>query len=305
MIVSMNPSNPTTHDRDDKSDARDESDKAAPWAISFRLEFMPRIAGTPAPESKPAGHAPSRPHPYSDPMLELVLATGNPHKVKELRAIVASNASWLRVVGLKDLPGHERFHEPPEVGTTFEQNASIKALSYAAQTGRICLADDSGLEIDALDKRPGVISSHYCTQGVETGLSRVDRDLANNNRVLTELQGVPLAGRTARFVCVIAVAEPSLTGEGRILARVRGTFEGRIGLPADEASSPAHVVPRGAHGFGYDPLFLVAPGFARTSAELASDEKNSLSHRANAARLLVPRLRALFPDGASLSGSGM
>lgn len=240
-------------------------------------------------------------------MLEVVLATGNPHKVEELRAIFAAipEASWLRVIGLADLPGHERFHEPRETGTTFEQNASIKAISYAAQTGRLCLADDSGLEIDALNKRPGVISSHYCTHGEETGLSRDVRDQANNNRVLFELQGVPIRGRGARFVCVIALAEPYLPGEARLLARVRGEFEGRIGFPAHETDVPSLVVPRGTNGFGYDPLFLAGPDFERTSAELSPAEKNTVSHRANAARLLVPRLRALFADGASLSGSGM
>ena len=240
-------------------------------------------------------------------MLELVLATGNPHKVEELRAIFASipDAGWLRVIGLKDLPGHERFHEPKETGATFEQNASIKAMSYAVQTGRICLADDSGLEVDALNRRPGVISSHYCTHGEETGLSREVRDQANNNRVLFELQGVPMMGRGARFVCVIALAEPFLPGEARLLARVRGEFEGRIGLPESETDDPSLVVPRGSNGFGYDPLFLAAREFSRTGAELSPAEKNSVSHRANAARLLVPRLRALFSDGASLSGSGM
>lgn len=244
-------------------------------------------------------------------MLELVLATGNPHKVEELRAIFASlpdagpHALGLRVIGLKDLPGHERFHEPEETGTTFEQNASIKALSYAAQTGRLCIADDSGLEIDALNKRPGVISSHYCTHGEETGLSREVRDQANNNRVLFELQGVPIMGRGARFVCVIALAEPHLPGEARLLARVRGEFEGRIGFPAHETDIPSLVVPRGGNGFGYDPLFLTGPDYTRTGAELSASEKNTVSHRANAARLLVPRLRALFSDGASLSGSGM
>ena len=92
------------------------------------------------------------------------------------------------VIGLKDLPGP--FHEPSETGSTFEQNAAIKALSYAHQTGRPCLADDSGLEVDALNGAPGVISSHYSTDGVETGLTREQRDAANNRRLLRELDEI-------------------------------------------------------------------------------------------------------------------
>jgi XTP/dITP diphosphohydrolase len=208
----------------------------------------------------------------------IVLATGNPHKVEELRAIFG--AAGIAVIGLRDLPGHERFEEPHEHGRTCEENAAIKALSYAGQTGRTCLADDSGLEIDALGGRPGVISSHYSTDGRETGLAggRDQRDRANNARVLRELDGVPPDRRTARFVCVMALAEP-----GRILAIARGTFDGRIGVPPD--------VPRGDRGFGYDPLFLVADG--RTSAELPAHEKNLLSHRAAAARAMLRELADL------------
>src|SRR5437016_12136863 len=124
-----------------------------------------------------------------NPREPIVIATGNPHKVEELRAIFG--AAGLPILGLRDLHGHSRFTEPHEHGSTFEENATIKALSYAQQTGRVCLADDSGLEVDALAGRPGVISSHYSTGGAETGLSRPERDLANNERLLRELQGVP------------------------------------------------------------------------------------------------------------------
>jgi XTP/dITP diphosphohydrolase len=204
-----------------------------------------------------------------------VLATANPHKVAELRAIFAR--AGVQVVGLADLPGGPAvFHEPIEHGATFEANAEIKALAYAAQTGRVCLADDSGLEIDALQGRPGVISSHYSTDGQETGLSRADRDAANNTRILNELEGVPSERRSARFVCCMALATPpGHTRPGTILHRSRGVFEGRIGIPPR--------VPAGEDGFGYDPLFLVAPAFERTGAELPTDEKNRLSHRARAA----------------------
>ncbi len=208
-------------------------------------------------------------------MLEIVLATGNPHKVEEMRAILGATVPGLRLVGLNDLPV---VPEPAETGQTFEENAAIKAREYARATGRVCLADDSGLEIDTLGGRPGVISSHYCTDGREVGMSRPERDRSNNDRVLREMAGVAPAKRTARFVCVMVVAEPS----GAIRHVARGTFEGRIGMPGD--------VPRGANGFGYDPLFLVAPDFSRTSAELSREEKNRLSHRGAAASLLAVRL---------------
>lgn len=207
----------------------------------------------------------------------IVIATGNPHKVDELRAIFAEQA--IPVVGLMDLPGGPDLREPEETGRTFEENATIKARAYAAQTGRTCLADDSGLEIDALGGAPGVISSHYCTDGREMGMSREERDRLNNERVLRELEGVPDERRTARFVCVMVLAGPG----GDIFAATRGTFEGRIGRRGE--------VPRGAHGFGYDPLFLVAPEHRVTSAELAPAEKNRLSHRAAAARAMAEVLR--------------
>ncbi|MFO0830547.1 MAG: non-canonical purine NTP pyrophosphatase [Phycisphaerales bacterium] len=215
--------------------------------------------------------------------MRIVLATGNPHKVEEMRAIFARGglaALGIGVVGLGDLGDPRRFREPEEHGTTFEQNATIKALSYAQQTGEWCLADDSGLEVDALGGRPGVISSHYCTDGVEQGMTREQRDQANNGRVLAELRGVPAEGRAARFVCVMVLASG-----GRVHCRSRGTFEGRIGVPPR--------VPAGTNGFGYDPLFLVAPEFRLTGAELTAEEKNARSHRAAAGREISGHIAAL------------
>lgn len=211
----------------------------------------------------------------------IVLATANPHKVDELRAILAPTGLPIR--GLNDLPDSARFVEPVEHGSTFAQNARIKALSYAQQTGQLCLADDSGIEIDALalsdgTPRPGVISSHYCTDGLERGMSRAERDAANNARVLRELEGVPIAKRTARFVCCMCLARP-----GEVLRETRGEFAGAIGIPPR--------VPAGAHGFGYDPLFLVAPTLTHTGAELPPAEKNQLSHRALAASHMLQWLR--------------
>jgi XTP/dITP diphosphohydrolase len=239
-------------------------------------------------------------------MQPIVLATSNAHKVEEMRAIFARRG--VPVLGLTDVPAPPAgWREPDETGTTFEQNATIKALAYAAQTGRACLADDSGLDIDALAGRPGVISSHYFndgrTDGPAAGMSRAERDARNNARVLRELEGVAPEARSARFVCVMAVAGISAprgasTGQrdagptaaqGKIptptlLFLARGTFEGRIGTPPR--------VPAGDNGFGYDPLFLVAPDFARTGAELGSDEKNARSHRARAAEQVAAWIAA-------------
>ena len=249
--------------------------------------------------SRIAGGGPFRPHTIRVSLDRIVIATGNPHKVSELRAILGKLS--IQAVPLTELGAYD---EPDETGDTFEANASIKALSYARATGLPCLADDSGLEIDALHGAPGVISSHYCTGGREVGMPRAERDELNNQRALRELEGVPPERRTARFVCVMALAgarEADLSGGAdssetsgaglnpaagpTLLATTRGTFEGRIGLPG--------AVPRGDDGFGYDPIFLVAPGFERTSAELPPEEKNRRSHRAAAALLMVKTLERL------------
>lgn len=238
-------------------------------------------------------------------MAPIVLATGNPHKVEELRAIFGRVG--VSVVGLKEV-APEGIPEPAETGGTFEANATIKAVYYAAQTGRVCLADDSGLEVDALGGAPGVISSHYATDGMETGASRAARDAANNARLLREMEGVEEERRTARFVCVMVLAGPvgllprgtvplrapvleiERAREGHrpeacatVFATTWGRFEGRIGRAPD--------VPRGKNGFGYDPLFVLPSPETRTSAELLSEEKNARSHRGAAARAMAEALR--------------
>jgi len=230
--------------------------------------------------------------------LEIVIATGNPHKVEEIGAIFASEGLDARLLGLNDIPGAP-FPEPAETGRTFEENATIKALAYANATGRLCLADDSGLEVDALEGRPGVISSHYSTDGREIGMTRAQRDEANNARVLRELDGVAPAERAARFRCVMVLARPAgreSTGASSqraatISMLTRGTFEGRIWSP-EGRNSPAP----GKNGFGYDPIFLVAPDYTTTSAELSPEEKNARSHRGEAARRLAAWLRGSTPD---------
>ncbi|MEQ9097428.1 MAG: RdgB/HAM1 family non-canonical purine NTP pyrophosphatase [Phycisphaerales bacterium] len=204
----------------------------------------------------------------------ITIATANPGKVAELRPIFAELG--VQVVGLADLATPTS--EPNETGDSFEANATIKAIEYARQTGTACLADDSGLVVDALGGAPGVISSHYAADGGVDPRPRRERDAANNARLLGDLKDVPDAERSARFVCVMVLASP----RGEVLARSEGAFEGRIAR-----------APRGGHGFGYDPLFLVAPGFDRTSAEMSPDEKNARSHRARAARRMAAAIAAL------------
>jgi len=200
--------------------------------------------------------------------MPLLLATANPHKVDELRAILAPLG--IECVSLDDLDLD--IPEPDENADSFEGNASIKASEYARATGMHCLADDSGLAVDALGGEPGVHSAYYA--GREG--PRSERDARNNAKLLRALEGVPDDRRTARFVCVMALADP----QGNILATSRGTYEGRIGHS-----------PRGSNGFGYDPLLVLPDG--RTSAELTESEKNARSHRGAAARAIAPRIVAL------------
>lgn len=201
----------------------------------------------------------------------ILLATSNPHKIEEVRAILAPHG--YEVIGLDNVG--ISIPEPEEDGPTFEANARIKAIAYAKATGRVCLADDSGLEVDALGGAPGVHSARYA--GI--GATRAERDRVNNEKLLRELTRLNLLPeqRTARFVCVMCLAAP----DGRILAETRGTFEGLI---AD--------TPRGDNGFGYDPL-LFLPDRGCTSAQLPPEEKNARSHRGQAARRMAAALDRL------------
>jgi XTP/dITP diphosphohydrolase len=201
--------------------------------------------------------------------MKVLFATSNPHKVSEVRAILADIG--VEVTSLSDL-GMD-LPEPVEDGATFADNARIKARGYAAATSLRCLAEDSGLEVDALEGRPGVLSARYAgTEG-----ERAIRDRANNDKLLAELEGVPDTERTARFVCAMCVADP----DGTIIAESRGTYEGII------ATEPA-----GENGFGYDPL-LFLPDVSKTSAQLSPEEKNARSHRGAATRQLASRLAQL------------
>lgn len=210
--------------------------------------------------------------------MQILLATSNPHKVDELRAILTPLG--LSVRALDDPPG-ENLVEPEETEHTFAGNARLKAVSYAQQTGMICLADDSGLEVEALNGHPGVHSARYA--GI--GSTRAERDAANNAKLLHELAVVPMPQRGARFVCAMCLAAP----DGAVLAETRGEFPGVIGLPSE--------VPRGGNGFGYDPL-LILPERGCTSAELSPEEKNARSHRGAAARRMAEAIVALHLDRA-------
>lgn len=191
----------------------------------------------------------------------LRFATTNPDKVREVREILSGGDVGVEPL---DLTGID---EPEESGTTFAANARLKALYYASRAGGLVVAEDSGLEIDALGGEPGVHSARYLGAGTAYPVRFAS--------LLQRLQGVPDAQRTARFVCALAVAEGP-----RILFETRGTVEGRV------AAAPA-----GDGGFGYDPIFYYPP-FAATLAE-AGDRKAAVSHRAEAVRALARWLRDL------------
>lgn len=185
-------------------------------------------------------------------MREVVIATKNKGKALEFEQMF--QPFQIQVKTLLDFP---EFPEIEETGATFEENAIIKAESVMKETKAMVMADDSGLVIDALDGRPGVYSARYA--GPEKD------DEANIQKVLRELEGVPLSKRTARFYCALALAIP-----GRETITVNGTCEGFITFEK-----------KGTNGFGYDPIFFVQ-GYERTMAELLPNEKNKISHRAKA-----------------------
>lgn len=190
-------------------------------------------------------------------MRAVVLATRNPGKIAELSALLAG--FHLEVKGLDAFPG---IGEVPETGDTFAANALEKARTVAALTGLVAVADDSGLEVDALGGAPGVHSARYAGEKAT--------DAANNARLLAALAGIPAGRRAARFCCVMAAAAPG----GETLT-AQGAWEGGIALE-----------PAGRGGFGYDPLFF-DPVLGRTAAQLSREEKNAVSHRGRALRALL------------------
>ena len=189
-------------------------------------------------------------------MKRMIFATGNENKMKEIREILG--ALPLEILSMKEAGVSADIVED---GKTFEENALIKARAICKLAGEMVLADDSGLEIDYLNKEPGIYSPRY--MGEDTSYH------IKNKSLIDRLEGVPDEKRTARFVCAIAAVFP----DGKELV-VRGTVEGIIGYEE-----------KGENGFGYDPIFYL-PERGCTTAELSPEEKNSISHRGNALRLM-------------------
>jgi XTP/dITP diphosphohydrolase len=197
--------------------------------------------------------------------MRILIATMNEGKLREYQRLLTQVPG----LELETMASLSMAVEVDEDRDTFAGNARKKATEIAAVAGVACLADDSGLEVDALGGRPGVHSARYAGEGAS--------DARNNEKLLAELREVPDAERTARFRCSIVVVE----ADGRELAAVDGACEGHIGREL-----------RGTHGFGYDPLFIPA-GYDQTMAELGPETKNEISHRAKAAAKLVPLLQEL------------
>ena len=195
-------------------------------------------------------------------MMKMIAATNNSHKLEEIRAILKDKG--IEVISLADA-GLDI--EIEENGDSFVENALIKAREVFRLTGEAAIADDSGLEVDALKGQPGVKSARY------SGESGADKDKKNNEKLKEAMKGVPDNERGARFCSAIAAVFPQgkeITAEGYVY--------GKIGYEE-----------KGEHGFGYDPLFIV-DGYGRTMAELDSEEKNKISHRANALKEFVKKL---------------
>ena len=196
-------------------------------------------------------------------MKKIIFATGNEDKMKEIRRILADPS--LEILSLKDAGIHADIDEN---GKSFEENAMIKAEAISKMTGEIVLADDSGLEIDYLNKEPGIYSARY--MGEDTSYA------IKNQNLIDRLDGVPKEQRTARFVCAIAAVLPD--GSTR---QTRGTIEGYIGWE-----------PAGANGFGYDPIFYVDE-YGCSTAQLSPEQKNAVSHRGNALRKMREELEKI------------
>jgi XTP/dITP diphosphohydrolase len=205
--------------------------------------------------------------------VELLIATGNAGKVREFRQMLGESS-----FGWHDLSKFSAGEPVEETGTTFRANACLKASQYAVRHGMWALADDSGLEVDALNGAPGVTSARWAEIN-RTGSGDTD----NNKTLLNQLQNVADAHRMARFVCVLALADP----DGNVILTARDTIEGTI-LRS----------PRGSNGFGYDPLFYV-PALDRTTAELSPDEKHRISHRGKALRRLKAAMERVGLLGAA------
>lgn len=193
-------------------------------------------------------------------MKKLIFATGNENKMKEIRMILGDLD--YEILSMKEAGIDVDIVED---GKTFEENAAIKATAISKIANCVVLADDSGLEVDYMDKQPGIMSARW--MGEDTSYR------IKNQKIIDNLEGVPDEKRTARFVCAIAAAFP----DGRVVTK-RGTIEGIIGYEE-----------RGENGFGYDPIFFL-PEYGKTTAQLSPAEKNKISHRGQALRMMKPEL---------------
>ncbi len=187
-------------------------------------------------------------------MIEILIATNNLGKVKEIKDILDS--SKIKILTMKDFPPLPKIEED---GKTYQENAVKKARKISEYTGKICLADDSGLEIDYLKGKPGIYSSRWG-----------DSDEERINKVLKLLENVPINKRNAKFVCVVVLVFPN----------------GKIYMVKEECKGSITFNPKGEHGFGYDPIFLI-PEYDKTFAELGEKIKNQISHRGKAMRRMV------------------
>jgi XTP/dITP diphosphohydrolase len=207
-------------------------------------------------------------------MKRVLIATSNPGKLRDF-----AGAAQVHGIEIAGIPNFASLPTPVEDGKSFEENARKKAEEYSlAAPGEIVVADDSGLEVDALHGAPGVHSARYAADEPHLADTNTD-DEANNARVLRELSQIPPEKRTGRFVCVLAAAR-----NGKTLATFRGTAEGII---LDS--------PRGSNGFGYDPLFYF-PQIQKTFAELSPEEKARYSHRGSAFRQFLDWYEKQFPQ---------
>lgn len=195
--------------------------------------------------------------------MQILLASANKGKIRELEGMLGED---IEVLSLSNFPD---FQDIEETGRTFAENAFIKARAAGSLAGIVTLADDSGLEVDVLNGAPGIFSARFAGEPKNDDL--------NNEKLLSELEGISEDERTARFRCCLAIVSP----EGQEIL-TEGTVEGRILLS-----------PRGTGGFGYDPIFYL-PELKKTMAELSLEEKNTLSHRAQAFRKAIPILKRLL-----------
>ncbi len=218
---------------------------------------------------------------------DIIIASSNEHKIAEIKRFFASSNCSVKICGLNEFAPID---PPVEDAATFRENACLKARYYSQKLNSWVLADDSGLEVDALNGAPGVHSARFA------GVDGPDRDRANNQKLLSLMQNIPTQNRQAAFCCSMCLYPPC--SEVKTDIADRKNIANPISAGADgqiievEARWPGLIIsqPRGGEGFGYDPLFYI-PQLGKTAAELTQQEKNEISHRGQALRLLLEALQ--------------